>query len=60
MSVFLDRLIDSYPPKRFFTAAVAMAVLGHKAFTATPCYLNSSAMPKTHIDIPYFAMVYDK
>jgi len=39
------------------TAAVATAVLGHKALTATPAYLNSSAIPKTHIDIPYLAIV---
>jgi hypothetical protein len=56
-SVFLDLLMDYSPPKRFFTAAVATAVLGHKALTATPCYLNYSAIPSTHIDIPYLAIV---
>ena len=48
----------SSPPKTFCTAAVAIAVLGHKAFTATPCSLNSSAIPKTHKLIPNLAIVY--
>ena len=37
---------------------MATAVLGHKALTAIPFYLNYYAIPKTHIDIPYFAIVY--
>jgi len=35
------------------TAAVAMEVYGHRALTATPSDLNSSLIPRTHIDIPY-------
>jgi len=58
ISTFLDLLILSSPPNKFWTAAVAIAVLGQRALTATPCSLNYSAMPKTHIDIPYFAIVY--
>ena len=37
-----------------------LPVLGHNALTATPSDLNSSAIPSTHIDIPYFAIVYAK
>lgn len=53
----LDLLIDSSPPNKFFTAAVATAVLGQRAFTAIPQLLNSYDIPKTHIDIPYLAIV---
>merc|ERR1719361_2792698 len=35
-----------------------MAVFGQIAFTAMPASLNSSAMPRTHMDIPYLAIVY--
>jgi len=41
MSTFRDNLIELSPPRIFFTAAVAIAVLGHNAFTATPWDLNS-------------------
>ena len=41
-----------------FKAAVAMTVRGHSAFTPMPSLLNSSAMPSTHMLIPYFAIVY--
>jgi len=34
--------------------------LGHRALTAIPSSLNSSAIPRTHIDIPYLAIVYAK
>lgn len=34
-------------------------VLGHKALTAMDP-LNSSAMPRTHMDMPYLAIVYAK
>jgi hypothetical protein len=40
-----------------FTAAVAMAVRGHRQLTATPWSLNSSAIPRQHMDIPIFAML---
>ncbi len=53
---FRDFFADSYPPRRFKTAAVAIAVLGHKAFTAI-WSLNYCDMPNTHIDMPYFAIV---
>ena len=33
-------------------------VRGQSAFTAIPSALSSSAMPSTHIDMPYLAMVY--
>jgi hypothetical protein len=36
MVSFLEVLIISSPPKANFTAAVAIAVLGHSALTATP------------------------
>lgn len=35
-----------------------LPVLGHKAFTAILYFLNSAAIPKTHIDIPYLDIVY--
>jgi hypothetical protein len=44
ISSFLDPLMDSSPPSRFFTAAVEIEVLGHKAFTPTYS-LNSPAIP---------------
>src|SRR5947207_2698566 len=46
------------PPSRFITAAVAIMVRGQRAFTAMPCGRSSSAIPRTHMLIPYFAMVY--
>ena len=46
------------PTRKFAIAAVAVAVRGHKAFTAIPRSRNSSAIPKTHILIPYFDIVY--
>ena len=36
---------------------IILPVLGHNAFTAIPSVLNSSAIPKTHIDMPYLAIV---
>jgi len=33
-------------------------VFGQTAFTAILSALNSSAIPRTHIDIPYLAIVY--
>ena len=38
-------------------ASVSIAVRGHSAFTAMPSARNSSAIPSTHSDIPYFAIV---
>jgi hypothetical protein len=38
-------------------AAVAIAVRGHSALTATPSSANSAAMPSTHMLMPYFAIV---
>ena len=35
-----------------------LPVLGHRAFTAIPSALSSSAIPRTHNDIPYFAILY--
>jgi len=46
------------PPPSISMAAVMMAVLGQIAFTAMPLSRNSSAMPSTHMDIPYLAIVY--
>jgi len=37
---------------------IMLPVLGQRALTAMASDLNSSAMPKTHMDIPYLAMVY--
>ena len=39
-------------------AAVAMTERGHSALTAMPAPRNSSAIPSTHMLIPYFAIVY--
>src|ERR1044072_6132101 len=39
-------------------AAVAITVRGHNAFTPMPSWRNSSAMPSTHMLMPYFAIVY--
>lgn len=44
--------IFSKPKQCFY-----LPVLGHRAFTAIPSSLNSSAMPRTHMDIPYLDMV---
>lgn len=41
----------------FQQCSTDVPVLGHKAFTAIPSVFNSSAIPNTHIDIPYLAMV---
>ena len=38
--------------------AYDIPVRGHSVFTATPSSLNSSAIPRAHKDIPYFAIVY--
>ena len=57
ISVVLEIFITLSPPRAFLTAAVAMAVLGQRAYTATPCYLNSSALPRTHKLMPNFAIV---
>src|SRR5688500_18590772 len=50
--------IAASPPRRFWIAAVAMVVRGHRALTAMPSFLNSPLMPRTHIDMPNFAIVY--
>lgn len=52
-----DDATASSPPSKFFTAAVAMAVRGHSAFTPTPSSANSYDIPKTHKLIPNFAIV---
>jgi hypothetical protein len=57
MSQLRETLVLWSPPRRFWTAAVAMAVRGQRALTATPCSLNSYAIPRTHMDMPYLAMV---
>ena len=46
------------PPLTTDMAAVATAVIGQSALTATPAAANSSACPRTHIDMPNLAMVY--
>eukprot|EP00427_Karlodinium_veneficum_P033273 CAMPEP_0169196750 /NCGR_PEP_ID=MMETSP1016-20121227/7898_1 /TAXON_ID=342587 /ORGANISM="Karlodinium micrum, Strain CCMP2283" /LENGTH=55 /DNA_ID=CAMNT_0009273345 /DNA_START=205 /DNA_END=372 /DNA_ORIENTATION=- len=51
------RLPPMSAPGIICNAAVRIGVLGHNALNATPSFLNSSAMPNTHIDIPYFAIV---
>src|SRR5687767_5921368 len=48
----------SSPPNKFFTAAVAIVVLGHNAFTAILYFFNSADNPRTIILIPYLLMVY--
>ncbi len=47
----------SASPPRTLSAAVAMTVRGQSAFTAMPRSRSSSAIPSTHIDMPYFAIV---
>ncbi len=60
-SIFYFNILFSgkilFSPRRFLTAAVAIEVRGHKAFTATPSFLNSSLIPNTHILMPYLAIV---
>ena len=57
ISGVLEAATDLSPPRRFYTAAVLMAVLGQRALNATfPLY--SWAIPSTHMDIPNLAMVY--
>ena len=46
------------PPKANLTAAVAIAVLGQSALQAILSSLNSALIPKMHILIPNFAIVY--
>jgi len=46
------------PPSRFWTAAVATMVLGHKVFDAIPSARSSSAMPSPHSVMPYLAIMY--
>ena len=38
--------------------SLLLPVLGHNALTAIPSGLNSSAIPRVHIDMPYLAIVY--
>ncbi len=45
MSVVLDFLMLSSPPRRFFTAAVAIAVLGHRVLHPIPSSLSSPERP---------------
>lgn len=54
MSTFLDNFIITSPPISFYTAIVAIAVLGHKQLQPIPYYSNSLAQPNDNIDIPYF------
>ena len=44
-------------PNKFCTAAVAIVVFGHKAFTPILYFFNSSANPKTIMLIPYLLIV---
>jgi hypothetical protein len=53
----LRQPLDASFPASISIAEVQIAVRGHNAFTAIPSPRNSSAMPNTHIDIPYFAIV---
>ena len=39
------------------SAAVSITVRGQSAFTAMPSPRNSSAIPSTHMLMPYFAIV---
>jgi len=56
ISTFLEAYIIESPPRTFCTAAVAILVLGQRAFT--PIYpLNSSLIPNTHMLIPNLAIV---
>ena len=50
--------MDSSPPSRFCTAAVATMVRGHRVFEAIPWARSSSAMPNAHNVIPYLAIMY--
>src|SRR5687768_2374579 len=45
-------------PPSISIAAVAIVVRGQNAFTAMPSSRSSSAMPRTHMLMPYFAIVY--
>ncbi|RNA45149.1 glutamate-1-semialdehyde 2-1-aminomutase chloroplastic-like [Brachionus plicatilis] len=56
MSVVRDCFLISTDPIRSM-ASVAMAVRGHKAFTAMPSSLSSSLIPSTQKLIPYLAIV---
>ena len=50
--------MDSSPPSRFWTAAVATMVRGHRVFDAIPWARISSAIPNAHSVIPYLAIMY--
>src|SRR5205085_6953710 len=58
ISGFLLCLTSSSPPSKFFTAAVAIVVLGHNAFTAILYFFNSADSPSTIILMPYLLIVY--
>ena len=55
-----DRRIKSLPPSANSTAAVAIVVRGHRALHPIPSSRNSSAIPKTSIDIAYLDNVYGR
>src|SRR5687768_9604830 len=49
---------SSSPPSRFCTAAVAIVVFGHNAFTDILNLFSSADKPSTIILIPYLLIVY--
>ena len=49
--------IAASPPSRFWTAAVAIAVRGHRQLAATPSPRSASATPSVTIVIPYLLIV---
>ena len=53
----MDRKVTNLPHRKWKLYICFSPALGHNAFTPI-MDLNSSAMPKTHIDMPYFAIVY--
>ena len=57
MSTVRDCFLISGEPMKSI-ASVAIAVLGHSAFTAIPSSLSSSLMPNTQKLMPYLAIVY--
>ncbi len=57
MSGLREPRTTASPPRRFWTAAVAIVVRGQRALTAMPALRSSPAMPRTHMLMPNLAMV---
>jgi len=46
-----------YTHNHRYVQSIHIPVRGHRALTAIPSGLSSSDIPRTHMDIPYLAIV---